>query len=84
MRLVHGSHKKEEPPSELLSPKGVFFLVLAVLILSVKPLVDVVCHYTRCDRQLAPQDGVSGCFLRARPLRRFAPALPKGEPRTSR
>ena len=44
-----GFHAKTKPPRSCRS-KGVFhLLVLAVLVLTVKPLADAVGNYTRCD-----------------------------------
>ena len=43
--------QKENPLTERLLRKGVFFLVLTAREPSVKPLADVIADYTRCDGQ---------------------------------
>ena len=40
---------KKMTPLGVAAPRGAFLLVLAVLVLAVKPLADAVGNYTRCD-----------------------------------
>ena len=42
---------KKMTPLGVAAPRGAFLLVLAVLVLAVKPLADAVGNHTCCDGQ---------------------------------
>ena len=45
------THKQTRSPPVSLLPRGFLFLVLTALELVVKPLANIVSHYTCCDGQ---------------------------------
>ena len=70
------STKKEDPLSELQLREGVFFLVSQMT-----SSISTFTIYSLCH---SPQKSSAVQKVYKRPLRRFAPALPEGEPLAGR